>query len=255
MTVTVTVTVMGLMQSSRCLNIGGEEPSSSSSSILHVPVDQPYRQGTVFHVLDVQRLCTILMRAYMLLSTDACSIQDDADQITSFLEGAIPAMNRRGSSASLCGIPSRKCRAWLALKNSLKRANIQPLALVLRNAGKAQPNEKLKRIDWYMRKEWFITHSVSSTSSRNSHRASAKDGKEAEKYAARSFMDWGTCAEENDCNEHAGMLLGDVSAFRSKAESMRTEKQQEDFSRKAKRTSNPYDAHVVEAVKRAMKHV
>ncbi len=31
----------------------------------------------------------------------------------------------------------------------------------MRNTGRAEPAQKLDRIDWYMRKEWFMTHLLS----------------------------------------------------------------------------------------------
>jgi hypothetical protein len=80
------------------------------------------------------------------------------------------------------------------------------------------------------------------------------------RYCVRTFEDWGVDTDTDSGQKEAqsidaGMLLGDVSAFSTKAESMRFAARQEDMVAHARRSSNPFDAHVVEAVKRAMKHV
>jgi hypothetical protein len=111
---------MALMK--RCMTAEVSAPAQGSGTgILHVPESQPYEDGVVFHVLDFRRLCKVLCRAYMIMSTDAATIENDLNDIQCFLNRAIPALARHaGASVRMCGVGSRSCKPWLALKHSIK---------------------------------------------------------------------------------------------------------------------------------------
>ena len=133
------------------------------SHVLEPDIDQPYADGTVFLVHNFRKLCCILMRAYALatapgppeaLLSGAGKIQADANEIMCFLDRAQAVGTKK---TRLVGVSSRSCKPWLCLRNSIKEANVQPMALVARNAGLA---DKCDRADWYARKEWFMALSI-----------------------------------------------------------------------------------------------
>lgn len=113
---------------------------------------QPYADGTVFAVHDVRTLCAILMRAHALACAgDPARLQRDAHEVACFLDRAL-ALAQSGGSARLAGAGARSCPPWLCLRNSIKEANVQPMALVARNAGLPQAAPDKRKLDWYARK-------------------------------------------------------------------------------------------------------
>ena len=47
---------------------------------------QPFKDGTVFEVLDLRKMCAVLMRGYQLVSTEEARIQHDANEVMKFLD-------------------------------------------------------------------------------------------------------------------------------------------------------------------------
>ena len=123
---------------------------------------QVYKDGTIFRMLDFRAFCMVAMHAYMELSSDAQELMHHLHDIVNFLDYNIPFFSS-GASAKRGGLPSSECKPWLALKNSLQEGNVQPLALVLRNAGQQDGTRgkrkapKLDRVDWYMREVGSLT--------------------------------------------------------------------------------------------------
>ena len=289
---------MALMK--QCMTVEVSAPAQGSGTgILHVPESQPYEDGVVFHVLDFRRLCKVLCRAYMIMSTDAATIENDLNDIQCFLNRAIPALARHaGASVRMCGVGSRLCKPWLALKHSIKEANIQPLKLALRNSGRGGVDgggtrtPPMKRVDWYMHREWFMTHSVVSDQPGEGAGSKASNGAT---YSVRRFDTWGVedgpdqqstdmgssdasgdhsmrrkrrKGMENSCvdakyrssppssrnakDDCAMLFLGDDEAFTTRTERMRSDEAMRECVKRSKIRSTPFDSHVVEAVRRAM---
>ena len=94
---------------------------------------QIYEDGTIFQVKNFRALCAAIMNAYMELSSEPGALLESLQDIMHFLDRNIPYYES-GGSCRRGGLSSSSCQPWLSLKNSLKEANIQPLALVLRNA-------------------------------------------------------------------------------------------------------------------------
>lgn len=154
-----------------CSTAGSEEQLQSSipalprvvKPILEICKDQPYGDGTLFLVNDIRGLCSVLGRAYMLLSTDAAAVASVADEIDTFIDFNLShAAEGERCGAQLLG--SRACTPWTSLKKGIKDAGVQPMDLVRRNMeieeagfektydGARWDSEKfvLKKKDWYM---------------------------------------------------------------------------------------------------------
>ncbi len=131
-------------------------------SVIQPLEEQPFSDGTVFNVHDVRRLCAILLRTYELGSKKATHEQrakqkQDCAEVLCFLDRALAQVAAPFPTTSKSPVPSRSCPPWLSLRSSIKEANIQPMALVAKNAGistadESQNEEAKRRVDWYMRK-------------------------------------------------------------------------------------------------------
>ena len=226
------------------------------------PLPQRYADGTVFEVHDIRKLCSVLMRTYMLCCKDASARQmlcSDANEIMCFLDNAL-ALAEAGGSLRLGGVSSRSCPPWLCLRNSIKEANVQPMALVARNARLAsyQEDGARKKMDWYLRKEWFMAVSIVSQQSARADVCDAgTEGTDPQPCNLRGYEQWGECenVDEGDTSAAALLLSGrklPVSECGSAAQMVRRRQNVESVGRRTKRTASPFDAAVVEVVRKAL---
>jgi hypothetical protein len=220
-----------------CSTAGSEEQLQSSNPalprvvkpILEICKDQPYGDGTLFLVNDIRGLCSVLGRAYMLLSTDAAAVASVADEIDTFIDFNLShAAEGERCGAQLLG--SRACTPWTSLKKGIKDAGVQPMDLVRRNMeieevgfektydGARWDSEKfvLKKKDWYLQvcgawvqcffsdpavlvffhpclfclqRDWFMAHLIVNTSSSSGGGATN---------AIVSYKDWGVLGSAED---------------------------------------------------------
>ena len=130
---------------------------------------QVYQDGTIFVIHDFVRVCSFLMHAYAMASSEAMQLHNDANEIACFLEratsmveasapsslspspgrqqrekgrrrdGGVERMDNSAAdghamSTRRAGVSSRECKPWLCLRNSIKEAGVQPMCLVRKNA-------------------------------------------------------------------------------------------------------------------------
>ena len=190
----------------------------------------------------------------------------DANKILCFLDRGL-ALAEAGGSPRIGGVSSRSCPPWLCLRNSIKEANVQPMALVARNArlpSCQEGGESMKRMDWYLRKEWFMAMSIVASSPASACHdgatgAQREGAEELQPCNLRGYEQWGVCEGVDgggDASAAAAEMLSGrqlpVSECSSAAQRVRRRQKVESVGRRAKRVASPFDAAVVGVVQKAL---
>jgi len=82
---------------------------------------------------------------------------------------------------------------------------VQPMALVAKNIGLDAPNDARRRMDWYLRTEWFMSLSIVRPSSSSSAQETS-----SEPCNLRGYEHWGEEQQEEQEEEQPqqGLLTG-----------------------------------------------
>ena len=75
------------------------QPATSPDPILEVPDEQPYADGTIFHIKDFEAFCMVLMGSYKDMNHNARDASNDIAQVSRFLNQNMKMLDPDESSA------------------------------------------------------------------------------------------------------------------------------------------------------------
>ena len=177
-----------------------------------------FKDGTLFTILCIEKVCVALLRTWSLLNTDPGTINKQMQATLDYLyTRRHPGINVLSSSSCEDGNKISKA-AWTNFKQSVCEAQILPLEVlalrVMKSSDKgvfpeamaqyikdADGLKKRKRLntDWHTHQNWFMSHMIE-------YESASLDGfniRGTKKITIKSYKDWPTTAKTSEDDRRA----------------------------------------------------